>query len=54
MLLLGVKCLCSVMSYKCIYNFFDITDGTVSVLLHGEKEAIFSEAPKILTAYDVQ
>jgi hypothetical protein len=35
-------------------NFFDITDGTVSVLLHGEKEAIFSEAPKILTAYDVQ
>ncbi len=35
-------------------NFFDITDGSVSVLLHGEKEAILSDTPKILSAYDVQ
>ena len=35
-------------------NFFDITDGKASVLLLGEKEAIFSEAPKLLSVYDVQ
>ena len=35
-------------------NFFDITNGKVSVLLCGEKEAIFSEMPKILSVYDVQ
>ena len=35
-------------------NFFDITDGKVSVLLLGEKEAIFSEMPKLLSVYDVQ
>lgn len=35
-------------------NFFDITDGKISVLLHGKKEDILSETPKILTAYDVQ
>ena len=35
-------------------NFFDITNGKVSVLLCGEKEAIFSEMPRILSVYDVQ
>ena len=35
-------------------NFFDITNGTISVLLHGKEEDILSEAPKILTAYDAQ
>ena len=35
-------------------NFFDITDGKASVLLLGEKEAIFSETPKLLSVYDVQ
>jgi beta-mannosidase len=35
-------------------NFFDITNGTASVLLNGEKEAILSEAPKILSVFDVQ
>ena len=35
-------------------NFFDITNGKISVLLCGEKEAIFSEIPKILSVYDVQ
>jgi beta-mannosidase len=35
-------------------NFFDITDGKASVLLFGEKEAIFSETPKLLSVYDVQ
>ncbi len=35
-------------------NFFDITDGKISVLLHGDKNVIFSEKPNILTAYDVQ
>lgn len=35
-------------------NFFDMTDGRISVLLHGEKEAIFSDIPKLLSAYDVQ
>lgn len=35
-------------------NFFDITNGKVSILLCGEKEAIFSEMPKILSVYDVQ
>jgi beta-mannosidase len=35
-------------------NFFDITDGKVSVLLNGEKEAILSEAPKIISVWDVQ
>ena len=35
-------------------NFFDITDGTVSVLLEGERDAILSEMPKILSVYDVQ
>ena len=35
-------------------NFFDITNGKISVLLHGKKEDILSETPKILTAYDVQ
>ena len=35
-------------------NFFDITNGKVSVLLCGTREAIFSEAPKLLSAWDVQ
>ena len=35
-------------------NFFDITDGTVSILLDGERDAILSEMPKILSVYDVQ
>jgi beta-mannosidase len=35
-------------------NFFDVTNGKVSVLLSGEKEAIFSEMPKIISVYDVQ
>ena len=35
-------------------NFFDITDGKVSVLLCGEREAILSEMPRILSVYDVQ
>ena len=35
-------------------NFFDITDGKISVLLRGEREAVLSERPNILTAYDVQ
>ena len=35
-------------------NFFDITNGKVSVLLSGEREDILSEMPKILSVYDVQ
>ena len=35
-------------------NFFDITNGKASVLLCGEREAVFSEMPKILSVYDVQ
>ena len=35
-------------------NFFDITDGKVSVLLNGTKEAILSEAPTIISVWDVQ
>jgi DNA-binding Lrp family transcriptional regulator len=35
-------------------NFFDVTNGKVSVLLSGEKEAIFSEMPKMISVYDVQ
>ena len=35
-------------------NFFDITDGKVSVLLCGTREAIFSETPKLLSVWDVQ
>ena len=35
-------------------NFFDITDGKISVLLNGTKEAIESESPKLLSVYDVQ
>ena len=35
-------------------NFFDVTNGKASVLLSGEKEAIFSEMPKIISVYDVQ
>ena len=35
-------------------NFFDITDGKVSVLLNGTKDGIFSEEPKLLSVYDVQ
>ncbi len=35
-------------------SFFDITDGKISVLLNGTKEAIESEPPKLLSAYDVQ
>ena len=35
-------------------NFFDITNGKVSVLLCGTSEAVFSEAPKLLSVWDVQ
>ncbi len=35
-------------------NFFDITNGMTSVLLCGTREAIFSEAPKLLSVWDVQ
>ena len=35
-------------------NFFDVTDGKISVLLNGEKDAILSEAPTLLSVYDVQ
>ena len=35
-------------------NFFDITNGKVSVLLSGERDDILSEIPKILSVYDVQ
>jgi hypothetical protein len=35
-------------------NFFDITNGTASVLLSGKREDILSEMPKILSVYDVQ
>ena len=35
-------------------NFFDITNGKASVLLNGEKDAILSEAPTLLSVWDVQ
>ena len=35
-------------------NFFDVTNGKISVLLNGEKDAILSEMPKLLSVYDVQ
>ncbi len=35
-------------------NFFDITDGKVSVLINGTAEDILSEMPKLLSVYDVQ
>ena len=35
-------------------NFFDITDGKATVLLCGEKAEIFSEAPKLISVWDVQ
>ncbi|MBR7160915.1 MAG: glycoside hydrolase family 2 protein, partial [Clostridia bacterium] len=35
-------------------NFFDVTNGKISVLLNGEKDAILSETPKLLSVYDVQ
>ena len=35
-------------------NFFDITNGKASVLLCGTSEAVFSEAPKLLSVWDVQ
>ena len=34
-------------------NFFDLTNGTASVLLSGEREDILSEMPRILSVYDV-
>ena len=35
-------------------NFFDITNGKASVLLNGKKDAILSEAPTLLSVWDVQ
>lgn len=35
-------------------NFFDITNGSKSVRLTGEREAVLSEMPKITSVYDVQ
>ena len=34
-------------------NFFDLTNGTASVLLSGDREDILSEMPRILSVYDV-
>ena len=35
-------------------NFFDITDGKISIRILGEKEAILAEKPKVLSVFDVQ
>ncbi|MBQ9748538.1 MAG: glycoside hydrolase family 2 protein [Clostridia bacterium] len=35
-------------------NFFDITSGKKRVRLIGEREAILSEAPRLISVYDVQ
>ena len=35
-------------------NFFDITNGSKSVRIFGEREAVLSEMPKIVSVYDVQ
>lgn len=35
-------------------NFFDITDGKISIRILGEKEAILAEKPTVLSVFDVQ